>query len=118
MSAEHTSSDATDIFSLSDRVLAEKLQFVKEVHSISFGIEYPLITMAHIILLDWLWKLGQRLVMPTESTRWCQRHETSGETCAPIQDDDDRRPRSVIVRNFLCDTIVASLTVLHAGGMK
>ncbi|KAN0135253.1 hypothetical protein V8E53_006818 [Lactarius tabidus] len=31
MSSEQPSSDATDIFSLSDRVLAEKLQFVKEI---------------------------------------------------------------------------------------
>jgi hypothetical protein len=31
MPTEQPSSDATDIFSLSDRVLADKLQFVKEV---------------------------------------------------------------------------------------
>lgn len=31
MSSEQPLSDATDIFSLSDRVLADKLQFVKEV---------------------------------------------------------------------------------------
>ena len=49
MSSEQPSSDATDIFSLSDRVLAEKLQFVKEVHSVSLGTEPPLTTMTHII---------------------------------------------------------------------
>lgn len=48
MSSEHPSSDATDIFSLSDRVLAEKLQFVKEVHSIRLGTEPPLTAVAHI----------------------------------------------------------------------
>ena len=49
MSSEQPSSDATDIFSLSDRVLAEKLKFVKEVHPVSFGTEHPLTTMTHII---------------------------------------------------------------------
>jgi hypothetical protein len=48
MSSEQPSSDATDIFSLSDRVLAEKLQFVKEVHLVRLGAEHPLTTMAHI----------------------------------------------------------------------
>ena len=48
MSSELPSSDATDIFSLSDRVLAEKLQFVKEVHSVSLGTEPPLTTLTHI----------------------------------------------------------------------
>jgi hypothetical protein len=49
MSSEQPSSDATDIFSLSDRVLAEKLKFVKEVHHVSLGTEPPLTTMTHII---------------------------------------------------------------------
>ena len=72
MSSQQPPSDATDIFSLSDRVLAEKLQFVKEVRSVSLGAELPLTPTTH--LTDWVWKLGQRLVMPTKSIRWCRRH--------------------------------------------
>lgn len=69
MSSEQPPSDATDIFSLSDRVLAEKLQFVKEVRSVSLGAQLPLTPTTHII--DWFWKLGQRLVMPTKSIGRC-----------------------------------------------
>jgi hypothetical protein len=54
MPTEQPSSDATDIFSLSDRVLADKLQFVKEVR---FSIDL-LAPMAHVSILDWLWELG------------------------------------------------------------
>ena len=53
-STEQPPSDATDIFSLSDRVLADKLQFVKEVR---FSI-YVLAPIAHVSILDWLWELG------------------------------------------------------------
>jgi hypothetical protein len=54
MSSEHPPSDANDIFSLSDRVLADKLQFVKEV---CFSImELP--PMVHLSILDWFWELG------------------------------------------------------------
>ena len=48
MSSEQSPSNATDIFSLSDRVLAEKLQFVKEVHSVRLGADPPLTTTMHM----------------------------------------------------------------------
>ena len=54
MPTEQPPSDATDIFSLSDRVLADKLQFVKEVR---FSI-YVLAPTPHVSILDWLWELG------------------------------------------------------------
>jgi hypothetical protein len=54
MPTEQPPSDSTDIFSLSDRVLADKLQFVKEVR---FSI-YVLAPTAHVSILDWLWELG------------------------------------------------------------
>lgn len=54
MPTEQPPSDAKDIFSLSDRVLADKLQFVKEVR---FSI-YVLTPTAHVSILDWLWELG------------------------------------------------------------
>jgi hypothetical protein len=54
MPTEQPPSDATDIFSLSDRVLADKLQFVKEVR---FSI-YLLAPTTHVSILDWFWELG------------------------------------------------------------
>jgi hypothetical protein len=54
MSSEQSPSDATNIFSLSDRVLADKLQFVKEVR---FSIKESAPTV-HISVSDWLWELG------------------------------------------------------------
>lgn len=54
MPTEQPPSDATDIFSLSDRVLADKLQFVKEVR---FSI-YVLVPIPHVSILDWFWELG------------------------------------------------------------
>jgi len=53
MPTEQLPSDATDIFSLSDRVLADKLQFVKEVR---FSI-YVLASTANVSI-DWFWELG------------------------------------------------------------
>jgi hypothetical protein len=55
MSSEQPSSDATDIFSLSDRVLAEKLQFVKEVHSCQPRSRTSADNYDAYNLLDWLW---------------------------------------------------------------
>ena len=71
MLPEQPPSDATnDIFSLSDRVLAEKLSFVKEVR---FPIPRMILTAAVRSCLsippDRFWKLGQCLVMPAESVK-------------------------------------------------
>jgi hypothetical protein len=91
MPSEQPKSDVSDdIFSLSDRVLAEKLLFVKEVR---FPIQTGPArrrTPALTYHSDWFWKLGQCLVMPTESVKW-ERHEAGRETCAPIQDNHDGR---------------------------
>jgi hypothetical protein len=66
MSSDHLPSDSPDIFTLSDRVLAEKLQFVKEVRVI---ISMSTLAAYSYALSDWLRKLGQCLVMQTESDR-------------------------------------------------
>lgn len=93
MPSEQPKSDVSDdIFSLSDRVLAEKLLFVKEVR-FPTPPKLALPAAAHPrsrIHSDWFWKLGQCLVMPTESVKW-ERHEAGRETCAPIQDNHDGR---------------------------
>ena len=47
--------ESTDIFSLSDQVLSDRLEFIEEAGSITFRRhEYSLT----FILIDWLWKLG------------------------------------------------------------
>jgi hypothetical protein len=66
MTSDHLPSDSPDIFTLSDRVLAEKLQFVKEVRVF---ISMSTLATYSYALSDWLRKLGQCLVMQTESVR-------------------------------------------------
>jgi hypothetical protein len=71
MPSEQPPSDATnDIFSLSDRVLAEKLLFVKEVrppHPQNDPRRHRPLVLTYPA--DRFWKLGQCLVMPAESVK-------------------------------------------------
>jgi hypothetical protein len=99
MPSEQPPSDATnDIFSLSDRVLSEKLLFVKEVRfPIPIMIFAAAVRSRSPIPPDRFWKLGQCLVMPAESVKRRKRHETRREACAPIPDSHDGRPCSITV---------------------
>jgi hypothetical protein len=105
MPSEQSPSDASnDIFSLSDRVLAEKLLFVKEVRFPipKLILTAPAILSCSLIPSDWLRKLGQRLVMPAESAKRPERDKTRCEACASIQDSHNGRSCSITVSDLFC----------------
>ena len=64
MDPPQTSSSANDIFSLSDQVLAERLQFIEEVQTV-FSQSSPTapLTCAFSFCIDWIWKLGKCMEM-------------------------------------------------------
>lgn len=61
MTMNTSAPEANDVFSLSDHLLAERLQFVKEVCLVS-----PLLNKLNERHIDWLRKLGQRLALPSQ----------------------------------------------------
>lgn len=70
--------EANDIFSISDQVLADRLQFIEEVR-LTLSIPLSLLTLNCYVglvglmmltgemAIDWLWQLGQRLGLPSQT---------------------------------------------------
>lgn len=85
----------SDVFSLSDHLLAERLQFVKEVgssiHSSVLLIPFP--------PLDRLWKLGQCMALsPKVFLGQGQGYRGRGEARSPLQNIHHCRQSTLIVR--------------------
>jgi serine/threonine-protein kinase GIN4 len=114
MSSEQPPSNATDIFSLSDRVLAQKLQFVKEVHSVSLGADPPADTYhAQIGFGNWgsVWLCQPRVSDGGEDTKLAVKlvHRSKTTTTAA-------RVRSLFVT--FCSTSLRLTNGPHAGGTR
>ena len=101
--------EASDIFSLSDQVLSDRLRFVEEVIAASSALSCvrELSLMNVDIALDRLWQLGLCLVMPTKEQPGVlfrrRLHKTTGyegscQTCAPLKDGSLHCTCTIIVR--------------------
>lgn len=66
--------EANDIFSISDQVLADRLQFIEEVRlslsastSPTLNCYVGLMMLTGEMAIDWLWQLGKRLGLPSQT---------------------------------------------------
>lgn len=76
-----SSSEVSDVFSLSDHLLAERLQFVKEVRALIL-----LSLLLTVVASDRLWKLGQCMALPPKVFLWqCQGYEGCRQACPSLQ---------------------------------
>lgn len=98
--------EANDIFSISDQVLADRLQFIEEVRLSTQSIPHQfhsstltlncyvglvgLMMLTGEMVIDWLWQLGKRLGVPSQTRLFLLlpllRLELAA--CAGWRDDD------------------------------
>ena len=48
---------SSDIFSLSDQVLSERLEFIEEVRRCK-SLSRDAVVLIYLVIADWLWQLG------------------------------------------------------------
>jgi len=67
------STTGSDVFSISDQALSDRLQFVQEVIDVAAYLCTDLREWASLMYFsDWLWELGQCLAMSSKAFSTCR----------------------------------------------
>lgn len=100
--------EKSDVFSISDQALSDRLQFIQEVSHFTASCAWLVRLTWLMCSADWVWKLGQRLAMSPQAlvvvSRWpgdSERTEDRSQTCPPVQNLNYCCPRSISVRPLL-----------------
>ena len=87
-------SEVSDVFSLSDHLLAERLHFAKEVCTLILAS--LLLTLSSS---DRVWKLGQCMALPSKVVLWqCKGYRGRGQARSPLQNLHHSCQSTLIVR--------------------
>lgn len=73
MEATIPTTDSSDVFSISDQALSDRLHFVQEVSD-----QLPVRVKSALLssIVDRFWKLGKRLVMSSQTLFFCKHKGT------------------------------------------
>ena len=107
-------SQVSDVFSLSDHHLAERLHFVKEV-----GLLIASSVLLTPFASDWFWELGQCMALQAKVFLWQgQGHRGRGQARSPLQNIHHCCQSTLIVRFILvlCPTPLTHTNM--SDGMK